>query len=275
MHAVVQRDIGISSKMVRTDETVVIPGPSDAVEYFPNAPIVEAVLDIQFVPDKPVEMDNLAKIQSLLGEGYRTRRLQTTWTGHVEFKPGDPSKTKTSSEPVGYTFFSDDGKNAVMARRTGFAFSRLQPYTDWKQFETSARAAWKVYRSIVTPKSVNRVALRYINRLELPLPLPDLKEYLLTVPEIAPGLPQGMAHFFFRVLIVDQATGALAAITETVDMSGATETQIPVILDIDAYREGQFSTSTEKFWPMFDELHDFKNRIFFKTLTEKAKAAYR
>jgi uncharacterized protein (TIGR04255 family) len=117
--------------------------------------------------------------------------------------------------------------------------------------------------------------LRYINRIELPLPVNDLQEYLLTGPEIAPNLPQSMANFFFQVSLPLPEAEAIATITETVLVNEATNARLPVILDIDVYRNGAFPVTVEKLWPLLAPLRGEKNRIFFESLTDKAKDLFR
>ena len=45
------------------------------------------------------------------------------------------------------------------------------------------------------------MALRYINRINIPLPFTDFKQYLRTTPEIARELPQGLSTFLMRLVI--------------------------------------------------------------------------
>lgn len=197
------------------------------------------------------------------------------WSGQVEIKPDAPQITTTSGGPTGYLFRSADGKQAVQALRQGFSFSRFQPYQDWDTFSREARDLWGRYAALTKPERVTRIGLRYVNRMDLPLPFNDFKEYLLTVPEIAPGLPQGLSSFFFRVVIpVDQAE-AFATITETIVEGEVSKGVVPVILDIDVFRMGTFPIVAEKLWPAFGRLRELKNDLFFKSLTDKAKDLFK
>ena len=62
------------------------------------------------------------------------------------------------------------------------------------------------------PNRLKRLALRYINRIEIPLPIRDFKDYLLTIPEIAPGLPQALSNFIMRLVIPNPEMEATAVI---------------------------------------------------------------
>jgi len=201
------------------------------------------------------------------------------WSGQVEMRtetrPGTPQITTTAGGPTGYIFRSADNKQAVQALRQGFTFSRFKPYEDWERFSREARDLWSRYATLTKPEKVTRIGLRYINRLDLPLPFNDFKEYLLTVPEIAPGLPQGLASFFFRVVIPVEKAEAFAIITETIVEGEESKGVVPVILDIDVFRMGAFPIVADKVWPAFDRLRELKNDLFFKTLTDKAKDLFK
>src|SRR5438874_6884893 len=71
-----------------------------------------------------------------------------------------------------------------------------------------------------------------INRIEIPLPMRDFKDYILTIPEIAPGLPQGLANFFMRLIIPVPAMNAIAIVTEAFDPTAASSSVLPFIFDI-------------------------------------------
>ena len=83
-------------------------------------------------------------------------------------------------------------------------------------------------------RKVIRLALRYINRIEIPLPMRDFKDYILTVPEIAPGVPQGLERFFMRLIIPSDEAQAVAVVTESMEPVTDNKT-VPVIFDIDVY----------------------------------------
>jgi uncharacterized protein (TIGR04255 family) len=110
--------------------------------------------------------------------------------------------------------------------------------------------------------------------LELPLPFKDFKEYILTTPEISPALPQGLKTFFMRLEIPHESYQAVAIITETMEAPSST-LRLPVILDIDVIRETTVSPSSSEIWQVFEQLRDFKNEIFFNSITEKAKELFR
>src|SRR5947209_4422400 len=203
-------------------------------EHLSRAPIVEAALGITVILPSSVDQEKLASFQERLSGRYPTKEVRMMWSGQVEMKLADsPRITTTSGGPAGYLFKSADAKQAVQALKQGFSFSQFRPYQDWDAFSREARDLWSRYVTLMKPEKVTRIGLRYVNRMDLPLPFNDFKEYLLTMPEIAPGLPQGLASFFFRVVIPVDEAEAFATITETIAEGEESKGVVPVILDID------------------------------------------
>ena len=162
----------------------------------------------------------------------------------------------------------------VQSRIDGFAFNKLKPYENWDLFRSEGRILWELYSEIVNPVKVIRIGLRYINRIEVPLPFKDFSEYLLTNPQIAPNLPQAVSHFFMRLEVPNPDIEATAIITQTMDKP-TTAQRLPLILDIDVFRITEYLGKAENMWEDFEKLRDFKNDIFFNSVTEKAKELFR
>lgn len=132
---------------------------------------------------------------------------------------------------------------------------------------------WNTYVQTVKPIKAVRIALRYINRIMIPLPIDSFKEYILTTPEIAPDLPQGLSQFFMRLIIPDSEINAIAVITQT--MEEPKGGYLPYIFDIDVFKEQAYDVAGTEMWNDFEKLRMFKNGIFFKSTTDKAKELFK
>lgn len=243
-------------------------------EVFQHAPITEALLDIRVTLPEHMNLDLLATFHDDIRDRYPNKRERKLWTGNIELTDQGANVAPPHGGTIGYLFASLDGKNMVQARLDGFTFNRLKPYDRWETFREESHKLWQHYVKVAGPKQITRVALRYINRIEIPLPMRDFKDYILTVPEIAPKLPQSLAKFFMQLTIPIPEIAALALITET--MEPVTETKkLPFILDIDVIREAAFDVDGQEAWEVLDKLHELKNEVFFNSITPKTKELFR
>src|SRR5262249_10954306 len=117
---------------------------------------------------------------------------------------------------------------------------------------------------------IERVAVRYINRLDLPGDRVELKDYLRTAPELSPDLVQGLVGFFMQLNIPHtdiKCTSLLNEITVEAPEPGV----VSVVLDIDLFRTEDLPQAEQDLWSLFETLHERKNEIFEACITDRTR----
>ena len=132
---------------------------------------------------------------------------------------------------------------------------------------------WKLYRQAVNPLKVTRVAVRYINKIDIPVPTIDYKDYFLTTPEVSPGLPQMLSGFFMQLQFPQEDFGGLLILNETALSSNQPDTN-SVVLDLDVFKAGLELTSDEDIWVLLNTLRNRKNQFFEGCITDKTRALF-
>ena len=174
---------------------------------------------------------------------------------------------------MGYLFKSGDERQVFQGRLDGFTMSRLAPYECWETFRDEARRLWNVYRGAVSPQRVVRVAVRYTNRIDIPLPLRDFKDYLRTVPEVSTDLPQGLAGYFMRLDIPMEDIKSRCLLNEAI-IEPAAPNVVSVVVDIDVLRTEALPTEEDEIWRFIEELRVKKNSVFEACITDKARELF-
>lgn len=243
---------------------------------FPRAPITEALLDIRVELPKRTVLKDLEAFQKDIREVFSQKQTRVSFTAKIPIKDVgvSPPSIATSGGADGLMFRSPEEQKVVQARLDGFTFNKLKPYEQWAIFRDEARNLWNVYYEIAKPVRVTRIALRYINRIEIPFPIRDFKDYILTVPEIAPTLPQGLQQFFMRLDIPMPNGRVMARITQTLEKRTEVE-RLPFIFDIDVWQLVDYEGQANEMWDEFKKLREIKNKIFFESITEKTKELFR
>lgn len=238
--------------------------------HYDKSPLTEAVIDLRVELPEEVTLDVLARLQSGQDTAYPTvkRHFET----EVQFtEPGvEPS---TIQRQAGYVFTSEDGRQVVQVRLNGFTFSRLAPYENWNSFRDEARRWWDNYRNATRPEAITRTAVRYINRLDLPLPVTELKDYLKTVPEVSSDLPfQDLSGYFMQLQIPQTDIGAMLILNEAlVPPPPSTPNVVSVLLDIDLSRNIDLPSDEETLWSLFEQFRVRKNEIFEGCITDSTR----
>lgn len=243
-------------------------------EVFPNAPITEAVIDIRAELPDNASLANLEKLHDLIRAGYPGKKSRKKFEAQIQFKEEREPLRTTTFQQDGYYFTSPDGKRIVQYRLDGFSFNRLRPYSRWEDLRDEARRAWDIYVAHVSPLAVSRLAVRYINSIEIPSKSFDYDDYFTAVPKTPEGLPQVLGHFFTRTVIPFADQDATAVVIQTpADRQGPVNTAI--ILDIDVFVQRCLPPEDQRIWGMLEQLRKIKNDIFFKSITEKTKELFR
>ncbi|MBL0184636.1 MAG: TIGR04255 family protein [Candidatus Obscuribacter sp.] len=152
--------------------------------HYQKPPIIEAIMDFVVTPMVPLEPDQLMAFAQTQSKDYADQSPVSEFTLNIDGQNlGTP--TTPSMKVVSYIARDHDENRAFQVRSTGFSYSKLAPYDCWESFFNEGKRIWNLYSNFSNPKSIDRVAVRFINRLDIPLPITDFKDWLQTVPDRA------------------------------------------------------------------------------------------
>ncbi|MBI5753276.1 MAG: TIGR04255 family protein [Hydrogenophilales bacterium] len=241
------------------------------VRHLKNAPVKEALIDIQFEPG--VEVADINRFASSLTNEFP--KQHDMWEALVGFNvDGADASANTTPLVIGKRFDTGADPHVLQCRTSGFTFSRLAPYIEWECLRKDAKRLWSVFVSMVGQQTVKRVAVRYINEINLPLPIKDFGDYLVCPPRVPESLSQGISGFLQRVVIPDEKNRCISIVNqlfEGASVMSSGQQAISVVLDIDVFRQTEIDSSkVDEIFVILDALRDQKNKMFFEHLTEPA-----
>ena len=242
--------------------------------HLPNAPITEALLHFQVRFDTPPKGGVLEAVANSIKKELPLveKRQKATFSFSLA---ADQSDHNVETEPDGFLARSNDRTYAAQIMRESFTFSRLAPYEDWETLYREAMRIWSIYAEITQPVRIVRVAVRYINKLMLPMPLTDFGDYFTKPIDIPAELPQGLANYMLRYVLPDPGTNMIATVHQVFD-GEIVNNQLSVIFDIDAFKAVDFEVSdNEEISSTLEGLREYTNLIFFSNLTERAIGLYK
>lgn len=240
--------------------------PETTFPKLTRPPLREALVDLRLREGLPASF--VPNLKSL--EGFLISREMKQ--SQVTVQMGDkPTEVVTTDEAYGRRFDREDGSAVVQFRRNGLTYSILRNYTSWDVLREAARNAWLHFLAISGPVNVSRLAVRYINAIEVPLGA-DFDEYLTAGPRIPTPLPQILNGFLQRVVVPFEDEDASAIITQAMEVP--TAGNIPVVLDIDVFSSCSLEGASTEIWSRLEKLRSIKNRVFFSSLSPKVLDSY-
>ena len=236
-----------------------------------KAPIVEALVDLRVQAKAGTGLGQIETFAGKVRDRYPTVKPIHQVIAHFQVQPLPPDQPQqsVSQTQTGYRLESADGKHVLQAGTNSFTLSRLAPYEDWDALLAETREMWDIYATVAAPEIVERVAVRYINRIELPLPILDFGKYLTAPPAVPKGLPDSVSEYFSRVVINDPRSNAAIIFSQAFEpIDPARNHVLPVIIDIDVFKQGLFTLRGNDHWELLSEFRALKNTAFFASLTD-------
>lgn len=243
--------------------------PRDQGEYptLPHAPITEALIDVRVQSREGVTADSFVTLPESVRNQFSAGQRIETLEARLGFDDGGrPLAAVQQQQHLGFMFRNAERADAVQFRTDGFTYNKLFPYTNWNDIYPRAMALWGAYVQLARPVQVVRLAVRYINKIKLKLPISDIADFLKTPPTLPPTLPQQIRHFLTRVVLYDSELELSAVVTQALETPIAQD-HIIVLFDTDAFRDMSLPVDAPAIADTFQALRGLKNRIFFESLT--------
>jgi len=245
------------------------------MENFPNAPIVEALFDIKVEYQRDINHSELENLHQVIKPDYPIRKTLREFHSQLKLKKDEAAMPTFSDKITGYQFWSSDEKQVVQYRKDGFGYSRLKPYENWDSIFTEAQKLWEIYENNLKTYAVKRIAVKYINLIEIPLRSFKLENYFTAPPLVPNGLPQTIENFIYQITIYFPESTTKAIITMKLSPSSNKDIT-SIIYDIDVFKTTNIKPERySTIWEIYNELRIIKNDIFDKGLTENAKKLFR
>lgn len=220
-----------------------------------NAPIVEAIAQFRF------------------GSRLSSEQLNAF---EAQLRPDFPSDAKEPViETTRRTFASADEKRYVRVGQSDLAYHKLAPYGDGNDFRTELRILWRALQKVAPETLATEATLRAINRVDINAEeASEQDKYFNTFPMVGDALPSMLASAFMRLVIPhperDDIRGVIVWATQP-----AGGDIISFIVDIEAMAQFTYPSNEESLlWDTMELLRQFRNQLFFESITEKTREMY-
>jgi uncharacterized protein (TIGR04255 family) len=152
--------------------------------------------------------------------------------------------------------------------------NHLRPYSGWANFKVDIKRCLATYCDIVQPQGIQRIGLRYINKIEFPYSSVEIDDYLLTAPRIPNEIPQVFSSWAQRVEVpYDRLGGSLVLQTGSLKESQDANTVFLLDLNFQSHGEELFDTDTALEW--VEQAHDNLEAAFEASITPKARVFFK
>ncbi len=235
---------------------------------YARAPIVEASIAIAISET----LSDASVLESAFTEGF-TREPAFDVSNEFEVI-GDQVIGTTTGEVNGYVFRSDDSAVRIGTMRDAFIGSSFSTYETWEKFSSNLEAYWSRYKELAEPRFVSGIAVRFVNRIDVPSESIEFKDYLRTSVDVSSYLPQSVTSLFMRIDVPLPKHGAVVGIVSALAPQ-ALDGHTSLLLDIEArssvaldVRDPEFDANLRG---RLETLRNAKNYVFEASITDATR----
>lgn len=250
-------------------------------EHLANPPIQEAVIDFVFGGCSADEATLKALALALGDSGWVLEGISETKIAarFDAVKQTADLIREASTGIIGYAIRTENRSVVIQIREDRLTISHTKSYSDWDRLAADATRAFIAFCDRLRPLHIARIATRFINRLSIERKdPPEFLRYLTNPPRVVEeeGLVGAYITDFARRQVIRGIQGGYSALLNVATVSpDPGESQIPLLVDVDVMKTGEFPIDQEGLERELHTLRMVKNAIFFGSVTPEALGPYR
>jgi uncharacterized protein (TIGR04255 family) len=245
-----------------------------AEQPYKRPPITEAVIAIGF--GAAMEPGDLNRADSSFAKLYpqhqdaRNLNLEFIMPARPNLAPG----TKIRHDVPGHRRSSDDQTQIVIVWPTSFVFSQLAPYPGWDDFFGRFVRDWALWKKVVGYRSISRVGVRYINRIDIPITgnLTHYEEFLNIYPRLPEELGSIFAYAIQTQLPFPEIEGRITINSSSIPSPLLEHASF--MFDQDLYKENNIPQNDDGLYNLLNQIHVKKNAVFEACITDRARELF-
>ncbi len=235
---------------------------------YDHAPITEAVIQLRV--SNQVSTQQQEKVVKKLKKLYPHSNAMQEFSVNVDTTGG---AVAINQSPQGFRMTNDDQTDVVLIQPNGITTARVPPYLGWEVLRDRAQDIWKEWKSPTRSQPINRIGVRYVNRIDVPItdsPNINIEDYLNVFPN-NPCLKGGV--LIGQIVQITQPTTIphwIYTITSTITPPPSPK-HFSLLLDVDVFRTDEIPLRDDSLWEIIEHARGIKNDIFERCITDKTR----
>jgi uncharacterized protein (TIGR04255 family) len=229
-------------------------------------PIVEAICEFRFSKETNWDPTIPGSVYEKVKDQFPNK--ESRLEQQVEFKSGDAGFNQNLIASQKALMLSPDRTSLIQVGQHLLSINHLKPYVGWEHFRPKIKMAYDTLGKIVEIKGIDRMALVYIDRIEIPGKRIDMKEYFKFYPHLGPELPQDLNNFMVGVEIPYREKRDSCRLQLTSAMTTKKD-HLAFLLTTEYYLVKQKSVEPDTALDWMEDAHTTVHRLFQGCITEK------
>jgi uncharacterized protein (TIGR04255 family) len=164
---------------------------------YKNAPLTEAVCEVRFSADSQWDLAMPGLLYEQLRNDFPIRKPMHLLQAQI----GQTAQgLQQALRAIEFLEFSNDSASSLV--RVGpniLSIHNHGVYPGWTKFCPLIEGTLQTYVKVAAPKEIERIGLRFVNKIHVPSEVIDLEEYFNFFPHIGKDLPQVLGPYMMGV----------------------------------------------------------------------------
>lgn len=206
-----------------------------------------------------------------VAQNFPRNQVKTTQKAEITVEDSGIASTEVENLAPVHQFLTETGDQIIQISENLLVVNQLQPYRHFKEWRELFFCALDIYEGLVSPRRVDRIGFRYINRFEIPAPekAMSMDNYFNIFPTIPQ--PLGKTHGPFWIQFqVPQNNGkhTLFVTFGSEDTAQKSEGVLTFILDIYDSAQLDIELSMAELSVEIESAHNNLVRAFESSITD-------
>jgi len=238
-------------------------------------PVIEAVCEFKLAPETPWDLTIPGLIYEKIGDEFKHKEEHSNQ--EVTFSNTSKGLEQQIQTSQRIRFLTDDKKTFVQLGTRILSINQLQPYASWEEFKPKIKTAFDALAEIVEINNIERVGLRYVNRIDIPIPKSskiDMDEYFDFNPHVGKNLPQDYRKFIIGAQFPFKGGEDICKVLLT-DTVPNKPTSASFILDLDYFLTKPQMVSKDTALEWVESAHNNSEGVFEGCITDRLRRLFK
>ena len=183
---------------------------------------------------------------------------------------------QVASVDLGVRLASVDQADVCLYQAAEVVCSRLAPYLGWENLISRAKTDWARFEKVRPRPALKRIALRYINRIDIPQASGEIvkvEDYLKVWAHL-PDYGDDRRIGAYVMQVQRPLDFGCDLLINTASVVSPLPDHASFFLDLDVYRDKDLPLKQASMWDLFDQMRTLKDTIFEMLITDKARQLF-
>lgn len=237
-----------------------------------NPPIIEAVCEFRLTPDSKWDLTVPGLLYEKIQDEFPNKEQRLIREMDLDLKSLQVITPQVhTSERI--LFLTEDKKMFVQMGSHLLSVNCLKPYPTWERFKPTIEKAFRAIIGIFEVKGLQRIGLRYVNRIEIPSQSVKLEDYFDFYPFLGQKIPQLITTFIVGCVLLFFDGRDLCKVQLT-DAAPEKPDNSAYLLDLDYFLAQPQLVSIDKALEWIEGAHQQVEEIFEGCINDRLREIF-